>query len=305
MKIETSNTHRRILTGSLCIVSAAAAVLLIGGCSKKRPQVLASVGSEKITMEEFQTELQKMPEYLSEYLSTENGKKQYLDSLVKEKLVFLAAKKEGIKNRPEVKKKLALLEQRIMEEKKKYEEEILVDEILKEKVVLGDSDVKNYYERHKDEFEKPTEIKVSHILTGTEDEAKRVLERVKKGEDFSKLAREFSTDKVTSQKGGDLGFFGKRQYVKEFEDAAYKLVKIGDVSEVIKTPLGYHVIKLTGRKQLEARKMDDPDVQKEITQILQKEKLDKWLESLNGKYSVKTNYDLLTNKAGEKKGEKK
>ncbi|MDD5688049.1 MAG: peptidylprolyl isomerase [Elusimicrobia bacterium] len=267
------------------------------GCSNKSEKVLAKVGSEKITLSEFQQMLQSAPPNLQDYLSTDIGRKQYLDALLKEKMVLIAAKKQGIQNRPAVKKNLAELEKRLKDNYIKLKDETLVDEFVKEKTALGDTEVKDYYEKHKDDFENPSELKVSHILLPTENDAKNILERIKKGEDFQKLAKELSIDKMTAQKGGDLGFFGKRQYVKEFEDAAYNIKKIGDVSDVVKTPLGFHIIKLTDKKQLKAKKLEE--VETEIKQVIQKEKLDKWMEDISKQYKPEINYELLSKNFGQ------
>ncbi|MEW6557239.1 MAG: peptidylprolyl isomerase [Elusimicrobiota bacterium] len=263
------------------------------GCTKKSELILAKIDGEKITLEEFQKLLDNAPYQLQDYLATDTGRKQYLDAMVKEKMVSVAARKEGIAKRPAVKKQLAELEKRLKDNYEKLKNEIVVNELLKEKVILGDSDVSNYYEKHKEEFEKPTELKVSHILLATEDDAARLLTRLKKGEEFAKLAKEHSVDKMTAEKGGELGFFRKRQYVKEFEDAAFRLKKVGDISNIVKTPLGYHIIKLTDRKQLKPQKLEDSEL--EIKEILQKEKLDRYLDGLSKKYKPTINYELLVN----------
>jgi parvulin-like peptidyl-prolyl isomerase len=77
--------------------------------------------------------------------------------------------------------------------------------------------------------------------------AEDVLKRVRAGEDFSKLAKEFSTDTGSAEKGGDLGWFGHGQMVPEFEKAAFAL-KPGEVSDIVETKFGYHIIKLDDRK---------------------------------------------------------
>jgi len=281
-------------------------IVLFCGCGKKSEKVIATVGSEKITVDEFNQGMDEITQLYGDFLNSSAGHRQYLDSLVKEKMVIAEAKKEGVAKRTDVKNKLTLLEQKIQEIKQKKEKEIILDEMLKEKASLGDSDVKNYYNQHKEEFEKPFEIRVSHILVNTEDEAARLLERVRKGESFPKLAREFSIEKNTAKEGGDMGFFGRRQFVKEFEDTAFGLGKIGDVSNVVKTPLGYHIIKLTDKRQLPPVKLEDEKVETEIKQILQKEKLDKWLNEISKKYTVRVNEKLLSQPAGTQpqKGEK-
>ena len=273
------------------------------GCSKKSGKILAQVGNEKITVEEFEKAVENAPYTLQEYLSSDIGRKQYLDAMLKEKTVLVAAKSQGIQSRPAVKKQLSEIEKRLKDNYEKLKNEIIMNELLKEKVVLGDSEVKDYYEKHKEEFEKPIEIKVSHILFSAEEDAKKITEKIKKGEDFAKLAKQNSIDKMTAIKGGDLGFFGRRQYVKEFEEAAFNLKKVGDISDIVKTPLGYHIIKLTDRKQLKPQKVED--VETEIKQVIQKEKLDKWLDEISKKYKANVNFELLTRPVEKTEQEKK
>jgi len=88
-------------------------------------------------------------------------------------------------------------------------------------------------------------IKCSHILVNKQSEALSLIERLKKGESFDKLAKELSIDKGSGKRGGDLGFFGRGVMVKHFEVAAFKLEK-NQISEPVKTQFGYHIIKRIG-----------------------------------------------------------
>lgn len=85
-------------------------------------------------------------------------------------------------------------------------------------------------------------IKCSHILVKKHSEALFIIERLKQGESFDKLAKELSIDKGSGKRGGDLGFFGRGVMVKPFEAASFKLEK-NQISEPVKTEFGYHVIK--------------------------------------------------------------
>lgn len=84
-------------------------------------------------------------------------------------------------------------------------------------------------------------IRCAHILVKNEVTAKEVLDKINKGESFAKLAEQYSLD-GSRRRGGDLGFFGRGMMVKEFENAAFALNK-GQVSPIIKTQFGYHIIK--------------------------------------------------------------
>jgi peptidyl-prolyl cis-trans isomerase C len=84
-------------------------------------------------------------------------------------------------------------------------------------------------------------IHCAHILVKTEKEANKILERLKKGDKFSKIAKELSLC-PSKKRGGDLGTFGRGQMVKEFEKAAFALQK-GQISPIVKTKFGYHIIR--------------------------------------------------------------
>lgn len=119
--------------------------------------------------------------------------------------------------------------------------------LLQEKAATADikvteKEVKEAYEAYE------PEIHARHILVADEKTAKEVLEKLNKGEDFKKLAKEYSTDPGSAEEGGDLGWFGQGKMVPEFEKAAYALKK-DEISKPIKTDNGYHIIQLLDKKK--------------------------------------------------------
>jgi len=85
-------------------------------------------------------------------------------------------------------------------------------------------------------------IKCSHILVKKQSESLAILEKLKNGEKFGKLAREFSIDSGSAKRDGSLGYFGRGKMVKSFEETAFKL-EVGAISEPVKSEFGYHIIK--------------------------------------------------------------
>lgn len=122
----------------------------------------------------------------------------------------------------------------------------VTDEMFKD-INITDEDMKTYYEENKDNF---GEANVAHILISDEAKAKEVRERAVNGEDFAALAKEFSEDPGSKDKGGDCGVipYNSTQYVKEFVDG-FKNLKEGEISEPVKSKFGYHIIKATNVKQ--------------------------------------------------------
>ncbi len=154
---------------------------------------------------------------------------------------------------------------------------------------VTEEEIKEYYENNKDQFAKRD---ASHILVADEKTAKEVKEKLDNGEDFAKLAKEYSTDTANAANGGNLGTFSKGQMVKEFEDAAFAL-KEGEISEPIKTQFGYHIIKLN-------KVADSIDDNKEaITKALTDKKYADYIKELNEKANVVTESTIAAEKSAE------
>jgi len=123
--------------------------------------------------------------------------------------------------------------------------QLLIGEVIaqeNEKVELTEEEISQYYEEHKDYFFEPEKRKIRHILVEDKEEAQKILNQIKDGMvDFEKSAREKSIC-PSSEQDGDLGYITRGQMVKEFETVAFSLDS-GEISEVVKTEYGYHIIK--------------------------------------------------------------
>lgn len=164
------------------------------------------------------------------------------------------------------------------------------------RVAPTEEEIREYYEANPSRFETAPEVRASHILVRPESRdpegmeaararAAELLELLKAGEDFSELARTHSGDPGTAKKGGDLGWFPRGMMVKPFEDAAFSLGK-GEVSDVVETPFGFHIIRVddmkpTGVKPFEAVK---GDIRKILTRGKIQAEAEKVLEPLAGDF---------------------
>ncbi len=123
-------------------------------------------------------------------------------------------------------------------------------------VSVTEEDILDFYEAHKDDrFTEEKQVQARHILFSVADSAsdeskadtrstaQGILERARAGEDFNALVKEYSQDTGTASKGGDLGFFGRGRMVKPFEEAAFSMA-VGQVSDLVETPFGFHIIKV-------------------------------------------------------------
>lgn len=146
----------------------------------------------------------------------------------------------------------------------------------REGIELEDQDIANYYEDNIQIFSQERQVKARHILfsldleapeeveTVVKEQAQAVLERVKNGEDFSKLAQEFSQG-PSKDDGGDLGYFSSGQMVKEFEEAAFSMKK-DEISDLVRTSFGYHIIRVDDIKDASIKELEE--VGSEIMEIL-------------------------------------
>lgn len=173
-----------------------------------------------------------------------------------------------------------------------------------EHLKIQDKDLKALYEQKK------PEMRVSHILVSDEALAKDIKSKIDSGEDFGSLAKEFSQDIATKEKGGDIGYFKEGDMVQAFQDAARKL-KVGEVSQPVKTDFGYHVIKLLDEKKLPSFEQMKPQLQSElISNKMDQAKINAEIQKLLDKDNIKIGEEKLkdmykiTNQSKEKPSSK-
>ncbi|EEK52077.1 peptidylprolyl isomerase PrsA [Bacillus cereus] len=234
---------------------AATSVIALSACGTSSSDKIVTSKAGDITKEEFYEQMK----------NSQTGK-QTLNNMVMEKVLIKNYKvddKEVDKKYDEMKKQLGdqfdtLLKQQGLKEEtvKNGVRASLAQEKAIEKTIT-DKELKENY--------KP-EIKASHILVKDEATAKKVKEELGQGKSFEELAKQYSEDTGSKEKGGDLGYFTAGKMVKEFEDAAYKLKK-DEVSEPVKSQFGYHIIKVTDIKEPEKSfEQSKADIKKEIVQ---------------------------------------
>jgi peptidyl-prolyl cis-trans isomerase D len=172
---------------------------------------------------------------------------------------------------------------------------------LRPEIKAGDDELRQYYEQHKNDYTLPERIKAQHILFKTQgktpeeiekikEKASGVLDRAKKGEDFGALAKQFSEDAGAST-GGDLGDFrrGESRMGPEFERAAFSLGE-GAISDLVQTPAGIHIIKVTGKQEARERPLEE--LKEGIRSIVETRKAEQKASDLAQQAAV----DLVNNK---------
>ncbi len=166
------------------------------------------------------------------------------------------------------------------------------------KINATEEDAKKFYDENKKQFETPEQVRASHILIGikpadsndVKNEAKQkielLLKQIQDDDDFAQLAKENSACS-SSEKGGDLGFFGKGQMAPAFEKVAFEL-QPGQVSDVVETRFGYHIIKVTDRKDASLKSFDDAkdDIINKLENNKKGEIAKQYIESLKAQANI-------------------
>lgn len=226
-----------------------AAVLTLLMSSHAHAQVLVSGQGVLIDAKEIQMELERVPAEARVQLSSPAAMQNNVANVYARRVLATDAVKEGLDKNPLV---IAAIE--------KAKERILSDAMLekidqKNQPNLQDLEAwaQTSYKANSKKYEQPEQVRASHILIRTaEPDAKvkteAILKELRNGADFSKLAKDKSQDPGSAAKGGDLGFFARGRMIKPFEDTAFGMSKAGDISEVIESPFGFHIIRLDEKK---------------------------------------------------------
>jgi peptidyl-prolyl cis-trans isomerase C len=288
------------------------------------PQVLAKIDGQPVGRDELESAVKDAEARAGRTVPAAERDAVYrglLDRVILFKLLASEAKVRGITVAPqEVTDRIARIKQQFPTEAE-FQKELtkrhttmaqLQDEQRREllnaktieaevapKLAVTDQDLDTFYKGNPDQFKEPETVRASHILFGvakdaapaakaaTKTEAEGVLKRVKAGEDFAALAKQYSKDPGSAAVGGDLNFFPKGQMVPAFDAAAFAM-KPGDISDLVETEFGFHIIKLTEKRT--GRTVPLAEVKDRLSEFLkqrkQQELVQQYLLSLKAKYRV-------------------
>ncbi|MCU5471133.1 peptidylprolyl isomerase PrsA [Bacillus paranthracis] len=221
------------------IITALLSILMLSACGQKNDSdTVATATDSTITKSDFEKQLKDRygKDMLYEMMAQDVITKKYKvsdDDVDKE---LQKAKNQYGDQFKNVLKNNGLKDEADFKNQIKFK--LAMNEAIKKSIT--EKDVKDHY--------KP-EIKASHILVSDENEAKEIKKKLDSGASFEELAKQESQDLLSKEKGGDLGYFNSGRMAPEFETAAYKL-KVGQISNPVTSPNGYHIIKLTDKKEL-------------------------------------------------------
>jgi peptidyl-prolyl cis-trans isomerase C len=274
-----------------------AAIAISGGSvfakEESGKKILAEVGKIKITEADLNARLNLLPPEYQKRFKDKAQKKAFLERLVQVYLLAMEARAEKIDKEKSFKAKT---EDAI--------NSILAQEYMKRKfassTTISEKEIKEYFDKHKAEFAQPAMVKARHILIKVDPKAKpqeisaamtkagNIKKEIDKGADFAGLAAQYSDDPGTKNKGGDLGFFPKQRMIPPFANAAFALKK-GEISNPVRTPFGFHIIKVEDKKAEAQMTYEEakPRISSRLSNMKQKTAMDKEIKRLEKKYKVK------------------
>jgi peptidyl-prolyl cis-trans isomerase C len=289
--------------------------------------IAARVNGKTITYEDLDAEFRARTRVSFETVQddprAQSARKQLLDHLIDEELLLVEAERQKLRVTAEmVDERVEGIRRRFPSEEAfnqavsasgltpmKLKENIrkgmlrqqIIDQEILQKISVSPEESQAFFQEHKDEYVQEETVHARHILfrvaedASPEDDQKAktranaVLAKAKKGEDFATLAQEYS-EGPTKDKGGDLGYFGRGKMLKPFEDAAFQL-KVGEVSDLVRTRFGYHIIKVEDRKA--AKRLSYDEAKDQVKQRVTEERATAlyrdYIAALRGKATVTVN----------------
>jgi len=256
--------------------------------AKLAANVLASVGTWTITVDEFNARLLEVKQVAPDVdINSMEIKSAILQELVRQQLIIADAEKKGLPKKAD-----------IINAVKEFQNTLLVQETVREltkDIKVTDEDAKKFYDENKDKLVEPTEYHVREIVVGSQAKAAELFVEIMKGADFATIAKDNSIAKSAAQ-GGDLGFLNAPTF-PEMGNVVLSL-KVGDVSNPFNGPEGVYIIKLDetkGGKQIEFEKIKQDILQNETITRQDKIIMD-YLNKLQQEFNVQINPDLLNDK---------
>ncbi|MCK5511544.1 MAG: peptidylprolyl isomerase [Thermodesulfovibrionia bacterium] len=283
-------------------------------------RVVATVNNDVITWSELRKSIALENEALLSGLSHSEKEqkikeieKPFLNNLIDVKLQLQEAVRLGLAASPaetneainDIKKKFNLTDESLREYLKadgltlkeyrsRLREQILLSKVIRyeimDTILVTDKNIDEFYEANKEKYRQDVKIRIRQILftdTNSLQKAEEVFQRIKKGEDFEKLAADFSED-ASKTFGGDLGYVSRGSMVKEIEDVAFSL-KVGEVSKPFQSPKGIHIIKIEDRLENAAGEKVREQIKRELFEKAYQSKFENWLKELREKAYIEIN----------------
>ena len=236
-------------------------------------KAFATIDGAPITEEDLSLAAEDLGDTITRF--PENQRQSVLlDIVINMRLLAKAARDAGLDDHETYKKRLAYLTERTLRD-------IYFTEELSKKVT--EEELRKNYDDAIKRLEPPEEVKASHILVKTKEEADAVVKELGGGKDFAELAKEKSIDPAGKSSGGDLGYFTKDRMVPEFAEAAFSM-EVGKISDPVQSQFGWHVIKVEDK-----RKQPPPpfeQVKDQVRQMVMREKLTETVQELKAKSKV-------------------
>jgi peptidyl-prolyl cis-trans isomerase C len=266
--------------------------------------VLGKVGDYAIKKSDFDKMISSLPPVTQRSIQSNPEQKANLVRMILEaKVIADRAKKEGVGQKPEEIVYLQFLINNFLAQEYKTK-------VVLKSVTVTEEDLKKHYTANEKKYTDPEQVKARHILIKVaagapveekkkaKEKAEGLLKRLKDGEDFSKLADEFSEDPTTKKKGGDLGFFPRGRMVKPFEEAAFSL-KNGQMSGVVETQFGYHIIKVEDRKEAKVKPFEEvrESVKTQVEAEMGKAKVDEFVKKITQESGLEVYREKIVGKS--------
>lgn len=254
------------------------AAAALSACAKS-DDLVARVGPLSISKPEFHEKLAEVaPEYQN-YVRTSSGRKQFLEILVREKLILAAAKDDHVASTEEFSSEVDKLKTEQRRRLKEFEEYLLTKlwiDGLRQRGVLRvtDEEVRAYHASN------PREVQLRHILVGDPRLGEELLKKIRKGGNFAQIAKAESLDQDTAAKGGRLPPLLRGEVLPELEDVAFKM-RTSETIGLVQSKFGWHIL----RKEAD-RPVPFDETKERIRKLLEKKKLDGYLARLSERYPV-------------------
>ncbi|HEV7368662.1 peptidylprolyl isomerase [Arenibaculum sp.] len=222
-------------------------------------RVLATVNGDEIRRSDVEGVLETLPPQVRS-MPPQMIMPMVLDQVISGKVIAQQAYSQNLQDDPEVKEALARAEERIVQN-------LYLNREVERR--LTPERIDEAYQAWRTENPPQPEVEARHILVASEEEARKVIERIKGGEDFAEVAREVSTDRAAAAQGGDLGYFTRDQMVEPFAEAAFAMEPGNLTEDPVQTQFGWHVIEVTGKREATPPALDE--VRPELENSLREE----------------------------------